>query len=176
MTRLRHYLPAVLIVAAAIRAIDGPTTQQPSASCRDARYRALDFWVGDWDVTNPAGQPAGTSVIEVVSDGCAIVERFAGPGRRYVGTGLHVFDPSAGTWRQFFSDNRPVLTIMKGDVMPNGILYTWDAVDAKGSRVPKRYTLTTEADGVRQHGERSDDGGKTWVTEFDLRYKKTSHR
>ena len=31
---------------------------------------------------------------------------------------------------------------------------------------------TAEADGVRQHGERSNDGGKTWVTEFDLRYKR----
>jgi hypothetical protein len=80
----------------AIPAIGGPLTQQPSASCREARYRTLDFWVAEWDVTNPAGPPAGTSVIEIVADGCGVIERFTGPGRKYVGAGLHVFDTPQG--------------------------------------------------------------------------------
>jgi hypothetical protein len=28
------------------------------------------------------------------------------------------------------------------------------------------------ADKVRQHGERSDDEGKTWTTEYDLEYRR----
>jgi hypothetical protein len=65
-----------------------------------------------------------------------------------------------------------VLTIMDGDAHGDGIVYTWEVTDPKGSRIPKRYTVAAGPQGVRQHGERSDDGGKTWVTEFDLRYKK----
>jgi hypothetical protein len=155
-------------------AINSPVAfaRQPPTSCRGSEYRALDFWVGEWAVTNAKGQPAGTSMVETVSDGCAIVERFAGPGRKYVGTGLHYFDTASRTWLQYFADNRPVLTTMKGETIANGIRYTWDVVDSKGVRTPKRYDVTAEADGVRQHGERSNDGGKTWVTEFDLRYKR----
>ena len=176
MTCLQQCLRALLIVGAAVPTIGWATSQQPSTSCRDAQYRALDFWVGEWSVTNAKGQPAGRSVIEIVSDGCAIIERFAGPGQKYVGTGLHYFDAATRKWLQYFADNRPMLTIMQGDVLANGIVYTWEVVDPKGLRVPKRYSVTAEADGVRQHGERSDDGGKTWVTEFDLRYKKAARQ
>jgi hypothetical protein len=73
---------------------------------------------------------------------------------------------------QFFADNRPVLTIMQGETIANGIRYRWEVVVPKGMKTPQRYSVTAEADGVRQHGERSNDGGKTWVTEFDLRYRR----
>jgi hypothetical protein len=154
--------------------VNSPITiaQQPPASCRGTEYRALDFWAGEWEVTNAKGQPAGTSTVEIASDGCAVIERFAGPGRKYVGTGLHYFDTATRKWLQYFADNRPVLTIMQGETIATGIRYAWDIVDPKGVRTPKRYDVTAEADGVRQHGERSNDGGKTWVTEFDLRYKR----
>ena len=147
--------------------------QQSPTSCRGTEYRALDFWVGEWEVNNAKGQPAGKSTIEIVSDGCGIVERFAGPGGKYVGTGLHYFDRATRKWQQYFADNRPMLTIMQGETIANGIRYTWEVVDARGVTIPKRYDVTREADGVRQHGERSDDGGKTWVTEFDLRYRRS---
>jgi len=176
MTRLTTHMVGLTLVAAIVPAALSQITQPPAASCREARYRTLDFWLGEWDVTNPAGQPAGTSVIEIVADGCGVIERFTGPGRKYVGTGLHVFDTTTGRWRQFFADNRPVLTIMDGIVHGDGIVYTWEVTDPKGSRIPKRYTVTPGPQGVRQHGERSDDGGKTWVTEFDLRYKKAARQ
>jgi hypothetical protein len=169
MTPRRSFFFTLLCVTLAMPAA---TAQHPPASCRGTEYRALDFWVGEWDVTNAKGQPAGTSSIDIVSDGCAIVERFAGPGRKYVGTGLHYFDAATRTWLQYFADNRPVLTIMQGETIANGIRYAWEVVDPKGVKTPKRYDVTAEADDVRQHGERSNDGGKTWVTEFDLRYKR----
>lgn len=173
MTLSQSFFVIVLGVAVTTSAA---TARRPASSCRAAEYRSLDFWVGRWDVTNAKGQPAGTSTIEVVSDGCAIVERFAGPGRKYVGTGLHYFDTATRKWLQYFADNRPMLTTMQGETIATGILYTWEIVDPKGARIPKRYAVTAEADGVRQHGERSDDGGKTWVTEFDLRYKKAARQ
>jgi hypothetical protein len=151
--------------------------QTPSPSCTDATHQSLDFWVGRWEVRNAAGQVAAASVVEKVADGCGILERYTGAtgprGNRYIGSGLHVFDTATGTWRQLWSDNRPALTVMTGAIAGSNVVYEWDVVDAKGTHVPKRYTLSRIDDGVRQLGERSDDGGKTWIAEFDLRYRRS---
>ena len=148
------------------------------ASCRGSALRALDFWVGRWDVKSAAGQPRATSQIDLVADGCAVLERYNGlpgpAGRQYIGSGLHVFDPTLNQWRQLFSDNRPAATLMTGRQVDGTVVYEWEAADAQGKRTPKRYTLSKTPDGssfgVKQLGETSNDGGKTWTVEFDLRY------
>ena len=139
--------------------------------------RALDFWVGRWDVQNAAGQSRASSEITIVADGCAILERYTGlpgpAGNTYIGAGLHVFDQTEGGWRQLWSDNQLGAKLMSGKPSGTDIIYTWDVIE-KGKRIPKRYTLSGSQPGqprrVRQLGERSDDGGNTWTTEFDLRY------
>lgn len=166
--------------AALIPALSGGTAGQPpspGARCQAASTRALDFWIGRWEVQNPAGERRAVSEIEMVADGCGILERYTGvpgpAGNQYIGTGLHVFDATANGWRQLWSDNRPGVTVMNGRETAAGVVYEWEVVEAQGKRVPKRYTLSSvkgAVRGVRQLGERSDDGGKTWTTEFDLRY------
>ena len=150
-------------------------TPAAPATCGTPAHHALDFWIGRWTVTNPAGQPAGSSTVDPTPDGCGLIERYtgnAGPaGRRYLGTGLHVFDATSNAWRQLFSDNRPAATAMTGRVVDGTVVYEWDVVEAS-KHVPKRYTLSRTDSGVRQLGERSDDGGKTWTMEFDLRYRR----
>jgi hypothetical protein len=174
---IRILFTATLLLAA-VTAGDAQPASPPGARCQSASLRALDFWIGRWDVKNPAGQRTAGSEIEVVADGCGILERYmgvAGPaGNKYIGTGLHVFDATVNGWRQLWSDNRPGVTVMNGRQTDAGVVYEWEVVDPQGKRVPKRYTLS-RADagtvrGVRQLGERSDDGGKTWTVEFDLRY------
>jgi tetratricopeptide (TPR) repeat protein len=66
--------------------------------------RLFDFWIGEWDVRTPQGQPAGTSSVQLILDGCAL------------------------------------------------------------------YSLRSTPDLVRQFGETSSDGGKSWTTSFDLYY------
>jgi hypothetical protein len=148
------------------------------ARCRSESARALDFWIGRWDVQNAAGRRTASSEIEMVADGCGILERYtgvAGPaGNQYIGAGLHVFDATAHGWRQLWSDNRPGVTLMNGKQTGAGVVYEWDVVDSQGKRAQKRYMLSSLGTGstrrVRQLGEGSDDGGKTWAVEFDLRY------
>jgi hypothetical protein len=149
-------------------------TAQPS--CADQAHQALDFWVGRWEVQNAAGQVTAASVIERIADGCGVLERYTGApgprGNRYVGSGLHVFDAETGGWRQLWSDNRPAVTVMNGTVAGSSVVYRWEVVDAQGRHIPKRYTLSPTDGGVRQFGERSDDGGTSWTAEFDLRYRR----
>jgi hypothetical protein len=148
-----------------------PGGVQP-AVCGPAR--ALDFWVGHWTVTNAKGQVVADSVIEVVAGDCGVLERYTGrpgpAGQRYLGAGLHVVDPGSGMWTQLWSDNRPGITKMQGREAGGAVVYEWTVVDPNRRNIPKRYTLSKQGDRVRQLGERSDDNGKTWSVEFDLRY------
>jgi catechol 2,3-dioxygenase-like lactoylglutathione lyase family enzyme len=157
----------------------GPPPRKPdpiaeSASCADPAARALDFWIGEWEVRNAKGQLAATSVIEPVAGGCGVVERYrgeAGPaGNRYIGAGLHAFDPATTSWSQLWIDTRPAITEMRGRSSGSGVIYEWVVTTAQGRPARKRYLLSKVDDGVRQLGERSDDDGATWAVEFDLRY------
>jgi hypothetical protein len=159
--------------------------QKTAAPCSDDAFHRLDFWIGRWTVTTPNGQPAGTSVVEAISGGCAVLERYSGPGP-YRGTGMHVFNPATQTWHQYWTDNRPaIVDDMRGQASADAFVYRWDVYldkqgqparsgDAGVTRVPKRYTLTKENEIVRQIGERSMDGGKTWIVEFDYVYRRAA--
>ena len=157
----------------------GPPPPKPGpppdpGGCAGPNARALDFWIGEWEVRNAKGQLAATSLIEPVAGGCGIVERYRGApgpaGNRYVGAGLHAFDPVALTWSQLWIDTRPAITEMRGRASGGGVKYEWLVTTAPGRPTRKRYLLSKVDDGVRQLGERSDDGGTTWTVEFDLWY------
>jgi len=46
-------------------------------------------------------------------------------------------------------------------------------MDPQGKNFMRRLTFTKlNNDKVRQFGERSDDEGKTWTTEYDLEYRR----
>lgn len=177
MTHMRSPVACAVLfsVFGSIALVAGAASPTPAKPCGEAPYHALDFWIGTWDVKDAAGQPAGASVVEAVADGCSLIERWTGAsgpaGNRYIGVGLHVYDPASGAWRQVFTDNRPAITEMKGMAGEAGFVYTWEVVTPKGQKLAKRYTLSkTVEGGVRQLGERSADSGATWATDFDLRY------
>ena len=53
----------------------------------------------------------------------------------------------------------------------NSLRYTASSVNRQGQPVMLRMTFTPiDANTVRQHGETSTDGGKTWTAGYDLRY------
>ena len=43
-------------------------------------YRQFDFWIGEWDVKNPQGVPAGSSSIQLILGQCIIFENWSGGG------------------------------------------------------------------------------------------------
>jgi hypothetical protein len=103
--------------------------------------RQFDFWVGQWDVTNAAGAPAGTNVVRSELDGCLIHENWtsASGGR---GRSLNTYDSDTGMWHQtwvssFDTGHLRMAGGLEGLVMrmdgvrtqPNGVqwldAYTW---------------------------------------------------
>jgi hypothetical protein len=150
------------------------TDRDRSSSCADSAFHALDFWIGNWDVTTPAGRPAGKSRVERISEGCAVLERWYGAGNAggaFIGTAIHVYDLKTRAWRQFWVDNRPAITEMRATVVGGVFTYSWTVTNPQGQETLQRYTLARDGDGVRQVGTTSTDGGTTWKPSFDLRYR-----
>jgi len=141
----------------------------------DARFRELDFWVGDWDVrptgTPPVGPPARNTVTSD-DNGCVVTEHWKAPGGSE-GQSFNIFDRSIGKWRQTWVDNIGGQHDYQGGLNDGNMVYVGDTPAPGGrlGRIPTRLTFFhISADSVRQFSETSTDGGKTWSTAYDLMY------
>ncbi len=150
------------------------TAQQVnSRPCKESpAYRGMDFWMGEWDVETAKGAPAGASKIELILDGCIILENWTGKNG-YAGKSFNLFHSDSSKWEQIWVDNQGQVTRYEGDAKDGNIYYRSERVDADGKKVLMKMTFFPKGpDQVRQFGEISPDGGATWTPEYDLLYKR----
>ena len=156
------------------RAQNSPVSSIPAkrpTACQSPAHRALDFWIGEWDVTNAAGKVAGHSSVNSILDGCVIMENWTSNGSVYEGKSFNVFDPASGTWTQTWVDNTGSPAQMTGEFHGKDLVYRREFKKADGAPVRSRMTFfDLGAAGVRQLIEESTDGGKTWTAQYDLSY------
>lgn len=130
--------------------------------------RQFDFWLGDWQVDS-AGQPAGSSSVQLLLEGCVLYENWSGASG-YSGKSFNVFNPEKKKWQQFWVDALGQVTFFEGEVAGDRLVYMGENV-ANGTPTLRRMTFFKLGDGhVRQVGEDSTDGGKTWSVQYDLNY------
>jgi hypothetical protein len=149
--------------------------------CRhDPRYRAFDFWLGEWDVrpnSGWAGALSGTNSITLEYNDCVIVEHWQGAGGGS-GSSFNIFDASRNKWFQTWVDSSGGLHEYSGNFDAEGnLLYTGELAAPGGgtARVPTRLTFFKLPNGqVRQLSESSTDQGKTWTVNYDLLYTRRS--
>lgn len=135
--------------------------------------RQFDFWVGEWSVTNPAGQPAGSSKIESIAGGAGLLENWTGAGG-YTGKSLNSWNAARKQWQQFWVGSDGGVLELNGGFADGRMVLTGEH-DVRGVHRIERITWTPNSDGtVRQLWEQSTDGGKTWTTAFDGLYRKKS--
>ncbi len=149
-----------------------PTPEPPP--CTAAPYRQFDFWLGEWEVTDSAGKPAGRNRIVSVFNGCALQENWESvQGGK--GTSLNVYDAVTGRWHQTWVDDHGGLLELEGRI-ENGkmvLIGGRPSVKDKGTRVVHRITWApVDAGKVHQHWEASKNEGRTWTTVFDGIYTK----
>jgi hypothetical protein len=160
-------LATPLLVAAFSLGATTPTTPPPTGCAGESHQ--FDFWIGDWNVINPAGKLAGHNRIESILGGCALAEHWdsASGGR---GVSYNAYDATAKKWRQFWVDSHGGVLELEGALDGRNMVLR---SKAGGSHVD-RITWTPNDDGtVRQHWETSEDAGTTWTTSFDGRYERT---
>jgi hypothetical protein len=141
-------------------------------------HRALDFWVGEWDVRRtgaPEAAPPSRSRVELVEDQCVVYESYSTPGG-YSGRSFNAYDPDQKRWEQFWVDNQGAIHHYIGQPRDGNMYYEADGVRTQGAASPParvKMTFFNEGrDQVRQLGEQSTDGGKTWTVAYDLTYRR----
>jgi len=169
-----------MLVAACARATAAPAAPAaspaqraaPRPTCTAAEHHQFDFWLGRWEVRAADGRLLGTSWIEGVLDGCALVEHWtgAGPGR---GTSLNFYDRASAQWSQTWIDNAGQPLRLSGGLRGGAMVLEGGTPAAGPSGQPARQRVTWRSlpgGAVQQTWERSTDDGATWTVVFDGRY------
>jgi hypothetical protein len=169
-TTIKALVAALAALSLAHAAAQAPLPQAPkSAPCGAAEHRQFDFWLGEWDVTNPAGRLVGHNRIESAHAGCALIEHWTGAGG-VTGTSLNVYDRDRRQWHQTWVDSGGDLLQLDGGIAGGAMVLAGEASDPKtpAKSASQRITWTPQPDGrVRQLWESSTDAGKTWTVIFD---------
>ena len=142
--------------------------------CADrAASHRFDFWVGDWDVTNAQGQPAGHNTIQQILEQCVLLENWtdAAGGQ---GKSFSAYNPERDMWQQFWVDQYGRVTEYRDSEWDGTTLrFLARVVTPKGEKQLWRMSFTPiDSVTVRQWGEASTDEGKTWTVTWDLYYHK----
>ena len=136
----------------------------------DARYRAFDFWVGDWDVFSGT-QQVGHNRIERQLEGCLIMENWT-DAYGNSGKSLNYFDPAVGKWKQNWVDENGGVVWYLGEVKDGEMRYAGENISPDGKKKLTHCVLTPLAVGTVLHViETSQDDGKTWTKGFDAIYR-----
>lgn len=155
--------PAIL---ARVEFNERPCTHTPE-------HRQLDFWLGDWEVRRTGDNAlAGTNSITAENGDCVLYEHWKS-ARYGAGQSMNYYDPVTKQWHQSWVDDQGEVSIFDGEFQNGAMRLAGYRQGKDGARIPARLTLTPLPDGsVRQLGENSEDGGKTWTVLYDLTYRK----
>lgn len=149
------------------------TTQGPSPCANAPERRRFDFWTGNWDVMNKDGVLVGRSNVHAVSGGCGLLENWTSL-RGPTGKSLNAYNPQTHQWQQYWVGQGGLVTEYRESEWNGKSLSFAARPPASADSLPTlRLTFTPLDDGsVRQHGEQSTDGGKTWNTTYDFYYRR----
>jgi hypothetical protein len=160
-----------LVIGAAIAA-RSLAAQQPQG-CTASEYRAFDFWIGEWTVTDSAGsRTLGTNEITREENGCMLHEHWRGSGGG-TGQSLNFFDRTRNEWGQLWVSSNGNVLRLSGGLVNGSMVLEGETRTAGGGMARNRITWTPQPDGrVRQLWSTSLDEGKSWQLSFDGWYRR----
>jgi hypothetical protein len=146
---------------------------KPVDCAKSAVHRQFDFWVGEWAVTDAGSKtPVGSSKVSSILKGCAVLEEWTGM-QGGNGKSLNFVNLATGKWEQQWTMDTGNSAHFIGGLMGKAMVIEGENVTPAGKTNRSRMTFTPQADGsVRQMGEISNDGGKSWTKSFDFIYQR----
>jgi hypothetical protein len=142
--------------------------------CDGPQSHQFDFWVGRWRVspTSEPGRQVANSQIEKLYLGCGVRENWA-PLKGGGGGSLNAYVPADHGWRQTWVDSDGSFVQFRGGWNGKAMVLTgrWPQPGHPAQLTRMTYTKGADAS-VRQLGEVSDDGGRTWKPGFDFTYRR----
>lgn len=151
----------------------GSSAQDVTISpCEADEYRTLDFKLGTYEVVTATGVAAGRARVEVVLDGCLIIEHWQGAEGGNGRAHFH-FDADRGQWHLNYINVDGETLALAGSTSDDQIWFTGDA-DFYGMKGLHRISWMSLADGnVEQVWDLSEDKGTTWMPVFRGLYRRT---
>ena len=144
--------------------------------CASPQSRQFDFWVGRWRVS-PSDHPdrqVAESLIEKLYRGCGVRENWM-PLKGGAGGSLSAYVRADQGWRQTWVDSDGAFVEFKGGWNGKAMVLTGVWPQPGHPTELTRMTYTRGAHGsVRQLGQVSDDGGRTWGPSFDFTYRRAT--
>lgn len=171
---MRRCLPAIVLgFAFAAHAQTPPAPPPPCESIAESRQ--FDFWVGDWDASYTMGGKAGTSRnrISKILDGCVVLEEFSGPpGVKLEGRSHSVFDRNAKKWKQTWVDSSGAYLDFTGGFADGRMILSREGERAGRRFLQRMVWQDIEPARFKWLWQRSDDGGATWSTAWEIDYRR----
>jgi hypothetical protein len=152
-----------LITGQSERALD-EMRRSPTQACADSKMHQLDFWIGEWEVRS-GRHPAGTSSIEAVLGGCALIKKWSSDTGE---TSLTVFfyDPATGRWHEDGATSNGDILEAAGDLREGAMHFS-------GIR-PIRHRSTVSPPTPMELREKTETSvdceGVSWTALHDLIY------
>lgn len=154
-------------------------THAQKLPCSNPVYRQFDFWIGEWEAFGPGGNKAGESRVSMLLDSCIVFEEWTSAsvqrGLRFAGKSFNTYNAKTKQWQQTWVDNTGGTNeYLQGKFENNQIIYTSTPFRfSKDTMAVRKMTFTDLGPGkLRQHGEISKDNGISWLTEYDLEYRR----
>jgi hypothetical protein len=153
-----------LVVTNALVLALAQSTEAPP--CAGPEHRQFDFWIGEWDVTRPDGQPAGTNRITKTLDGCVLHESWKAAGSGHQGQSFSI-RARDGKWHQTWVDNGGLLLELVGGLKDGRMVMSQKTKRPDGKKVLHEISWEKlESGQVKQHWRSTADDGKTWSDVF----------
>lgn len=139
-----------------------------------APNKDLDFWVGEWTVTDTtpnAKNPIGTNSIKRIYGGKVIQETFK--MGTFEGQSWSVFNPQTKIWNQTWVDNSGGYIAMHSLKVNGNLAIQTLPNKAKPNSLNRMVFTNVKPDSFTWIWEATQDGGKTWKLSWRLQYKRT---
>ena len=137
--------------------------------------RQFDFWLGEWDCSWSEGGNHRVASNSVYLDlgGAVVVESFDGrPSLEFQGMSFSVYDRVAKCWKQTWVDSEGGYLDFTGG-FENGVMELRRTGEVDGAPALFRMRWENiEADRLDWSWQRSDDGGETWTSLWELEYSR----
>lgn len=143
---------------------------QQNCACCSEQHRQFDFWLGKWEVFNPAGKKVGENTITQVQGKCVLQEDWVS---NQTGTSYNYYDPNDSTWNQLYLDNQGTILALKGRFEDHKMILWSDKVKGQNGEYRNRIIWQLLPDGsVSQKWDIVALNGQVISVAFDGIYRK----
>jgi hypothetical protein len=165
---MRHALLIAIILTVA-------STFPAAAQCSTAKYRELDFLVGNWVVRDRSGHVLGVDSVSKDHGGCSLIELWREAVTRKEGLGVIGYRPENGAWHEDLMIHVGFVLTVEGGREGAGVVMTGKDYPGPGvTRMHKLRWTPTNDGSVEQLWQTSIDDGQSWQVHFEGFFQRIS--